>query len=82
MMDRTAYEIHATSVQRQSMAIGTLPERSVTPEELEYFELFSFFNYPRLPAAMMSNPNMYVSLLNIDGTTPAKEVFMSSNFPS
>ncbi|KAF3405387.1 hypothetical protein DPV78_003368 [Talaromyces pinophilus] len=82
MMRRTAYEIHATSVQRQSMATGTLPKRSVTPEELEYFEVFSFFNYPRLPAAMMSNPNLYASLLNIDGTTPAKEGFMSSNFPS
>lgn len=35
---------------------------------LEYFEVFEFFNCPRLPTDLLTNPGIHESLRNVEGS--------------
>ncbi|KAH8694297.1 fungal-specific transcription factor domain-containing protein [Talaromyces proteolyticus] len=76
-MRRRAYEIHISATHRPSTATKPLPTKSVTADDLEYLEVFHFFNYPRLPTAMISSPGLYHPFLNLDGDMIGKNYFMA-----
>lgn len=60
---RSAYDVYLILSQRPSPTT-----KEVSAHELEYFEVFEFFNCPRLPAGLLSNPNIHESLRNIPGS--------------
>ncbi|KAH8695484.1 fungal-specific transcription factor domain-containing protein [Talaromyces proteolyticus] len=82
MMRRRAYELHISAVQRPSTTIKPLPTKSVTAEDLDYLEVFDFFNYPRLPTGIVSSPSLHGSLLNLDGVASGKDYFVATSFPT
>ncbi|KAK9242616.1 hypothetical protein V1506DRAFT_546984 [Lipomyces tetrasporus] len=80
MMRRRAYQIHLSTTHRPS---STKPVKSVSfsVEDLQYLEVFDFFNYPRLPAAMASNASLYGPLSNMDGVSVEKDSsLLTTNF--
>ncbi|ODH28078.1 hypothetical protein ACO22_04016 [Paracoccidioides brasiliensis] len=48
-LHRSAYELSIILFQRYSSGVHPPSVKTVTPSELEYYEVFDFFNYPRPP---------------------------------
>jgi hypothetical protein len=52
-----------------------MPRKALSENELAYFEVFDFFNYPRLPSGLVSSA--------VSSESPAanmKEYFVTTNF--
>ncbi|KAK9234841.1 fungal-specific transcription factor domain-containing protein [Lipomyces kononenkoae] len=78
MMRRRAYQIHLSASHRPS---SSKPVTSVSVEDLEYLEVFEFFNYPRLPATVACNASLYGSLSNMDGVSVENDSsLLTTNF--
>lgn len=56
--------------------------KAIAPNELEYFDVFDFFNYPRLPPAIVNSAAATEPLLNVENSTPSREYFVTTNFSS
>lgn len=66
--------------QRTSSVLKPTSVKSIAPNELEYFDVFDFFNYPRLPQAIVNGPTAPEALANVENLTPAKDYFVTTNF--
>jgi hypothetical protein len=58
-IDRCAYDLDFLISQQPRSIVNPTPARTPAPNELEYLDVFDFFNYPRVPI-------MHESLINGD----------------
>ncbi|KAK2808182.1 hypothetical protein FQN50_004923 [Emmonsiellopsis sp. PD_5] len=55
-MRRSAYDLSILLSQRSSSALHPPSLKTPAPNELEYFEIFDFFNYPRPSVTIVNHP--------------------------
>ena len=80
-MVRCAYNLSLLMAQqRTSSVLKPTSVKSIAPNELEYYDIFDFFNYPRLQEAIVNGPSVPEPLTNVESLTPAKDYFVTTNF--
>ncbi|EXJ69302.1 uncharacterized protein A1O5_07338 [Cladophialophora psammophila CBS 110553] len=72
-MRRCAYELNLLTSQRPHSVLDTVTTHNSSQSELEFLEVFDFFNYPRLSAIAGSNAfDLSASVTNQNQTTPTQ----------
>ncbi|KAH0833571.1 hypothetical protein AYO21_05249 [Fonsecaea monophora] len=72
-MRRCAYELNLLTSQRPRSVLDTVTTHNSSQSELEFLEVFDFFNYPRLNAIAGNNAfDPTVSVTNQNQTTPTQ----------
>ncbi|ETI20421.1 hypothetical protein G647_08456 [Cladophialophora carrionii CBS 160.54] len=72
-MRRAAYELNLMTSQRPRSVLDPVTTHNSSQSELEYLEVFEFFNYPRFNAIAASNGfDPSVSVTNQSQTTPTQ----------
>ncbi|PGH34803.1 hypothetical protein GX50_02363 [[Emmonsia] crescens] len=88
-MRRNAYDLSILLAQRSASALHPPSVKVPSPNELEYYEVFDFFNYPRPSVTIVNHPPPLTStstlsepLVNngVESWTPPKTHFVSTNF--
>ncbi|KAL1960295.1 hypothetical protein VTO42DRAFT_8255 [Malbranchea cinnamomea] len=79
-MRRCAYNLSLLMSQRASSVLKPPSVKTFAPNELEYFDVFDFFNYPRLPPAIVHGATAAEPTVNLENLTPAREYFVTTNF--
>ncbi|OJD16879.1 hypothetical protein AJ78_02976 [Emergomyces pasteurianus Ep9510] len=88
-MRRNAYDLSILLAQRSTSALHPPSVKVPAPNELEYYEVFDFFNYPRPSVAVghqppllttTSTPSETLANNGVDNWTRPKSHFVSTNF--